>query len=47
MYPKNKGLQLLLVDPDDDLRFLLTTLLELTGCRVETAKNCTEAFARI
>ena len=47
MYPKKMGLQLMLVDPDDDLRFLLKTLLELAGCQVETAKNCTEAYARI
>ena len=41
------GLQLMLVDPDDDLRFLLKALLELTGCQVETATNCAEAVALI
>ena len=41
------GLRLMLVDPDEDLRFLLKALLELTGCRVETAKNCCEALALI
>lgn len=40
-------LQLILIDPDDDLRFLLKALLELTGCRVEAAKNYPEAFALI
>jgi two-component system, sensor histidine kinase len=40
-------LQLMLVDPDDDLRFLLKTLLELTGCRVEVAKNYSDALAKI
>lgn len=41
------GLRLMLVDPDDDLQFLLKALLELTGCRVDTAKNCCEALASI
>lgn len=41
------GLQLILVDPDEDLRVLLQTLLQLTGCRVRTAKNCGEAIALI
>lgn len=45
--PKKIGLQLMIVDPDDDLRFLLKALLELTGCKVETAKNCAEAIALI
>lgn len=45
--PTKIGLQLMLVDPDDDLRFLLKALLELTGCKVETAKNCAEAIALI
>jgi len=40
-------LRLMLIDPDDDLRFLLKTLLELSGCRVETAKNGSEAVALI
>lgn len=45
--PTKIGLQLMLVDPDDDLRFLLKALLELTGCKIETAKNCAEAIASI
>lgn len=43
----NPGLQLLLVEPDDDLRYLLQTLLELSGCAVETARNYREALVRI
>lgn len=43
----NPGLQLLLVEPDDDLRYLLQTLLELTGCAVETARSYREALVRI
>lgn len=39
------GLQVMLVDPDDDFRFLLKSLLELSACQVETAKNCDDAFA--
>lgn len=46
MSSKN-GLRLMLVDPDDDLLSLLKTLLELTGCRVETAKNGSQAIAVI
>lgn len=45
--PTTIGLQLVVVEPDDDLRFLLKALLELTGCRVEVAKNCAEALAVI
>lgn len=40
-------LQLMLVDPDDDLRFLLKTLLELTGCRVEAVQNYSNALVKI
>ncbi|NNG23340.1 response regulator [Telluria aromaticivorans] len=45
--PTKIGLQLMLVDPDDDLRLLLKTLLQMTGCRVRTAKNWGEAIALI
>lgn len=41
------GLRLMLVDPDDDLRFLLQALLELGGCQVATAKNAREGLALI
>lgn len=41
------GLQLILVDPDDDLSFLLKALLELSDCQVQTAKNSAEAVALI
>jgi CheY-like chemotaxis protein len=46
MSSKN-SLRLVLIDPDDDLRFLLKTLLEMTGCQVETAKNGSDAVAVI
>lgn len=44
MTTKN-GLKVMLVDPDDDFRFLLKALLELSACQVETAKNVADAFA--
>lgn len=40
-------LQLMLIDSDVDLLFLLKALLELTGCKVQTAKSYTEAFELI
>lgn len=43
----NLSLHLLLIEPDDDLRFLLQTLFGLTGCAVETAKTFREALACI
>lgn len=45
--PSLFSLQLMLVDPDDDLRFLLKTLLELSGCKVETACNYSEASSKV
>lgn len=44
---KKSGVQVMLVDSDDDFRFLLKALLELSACQVETAKNCDEAFAKM
>lgn len=41
------SLHVLLIEPDDDLRFLLQILLGLTGCAVETAKTYSDALERI
>lgn len=40
-----KNVKLLLVEPDNDLRYVLPALLETFGCTVATAKNGTEALA--
>lgn len=40
------SLQLMLIDPDDDLQFLLKVLLEVNGFHVETSASYTEALAR-
>lgn len=40
-------LRLMLIDSDSDSLFLLKTLIELTGCHVQTAQSYTEAFALI
>jgi CheY-like chemotaxis protein len=41
------SLQLMLVDPDEDLSFLLKTLLELSNCRVDIVKSWDAALAGI
>jgi CheY-like chemotaxis protein len=41
------ALRLLIVDPDDDLRSVMTTLFELMGCTVEAARNGAEAMAGV
>lgn len=40
-------LRLMFIDSDNDLLFLLKTLIERTGCKVETARSYTEAFSLI
>lgn len=40
-------LNLMLIDSDSDSLFLLKTLMELTGCHVQTAQSYTEAFSLI
>jgi CheY-like chemotaxis protein len=44
--PAKTGLYLLLIDPDEDLCFLVKSLLELAGCRVDTAGTCAEALEK-
>jgi CheY-like chemotaxis protein len=44
--PAKTGLHLLLIDPDEDLCFLLKSMLELTSCKVDTAGTCAEALEK-
>lgn len=43
--PSDTGLRLLFVEPDDDVRYVMSALLRLLGCNVKTAKNGVEALA--
>ncbi|MDQ3799703.1 MAG: PAS domain S-box protein [Acidobacteriota bacterium] len=46
-YPKLRGLQVLIVDDDEDARLLLTTIIEKSGASVLTAGSASEALAAL
>ncbi|NIA56710.1 response regulator [Massilia sp. TW-1] len=45
--PPHNGLRVLFVEPDDDLRYVMSTLLRLVGCNVRAAANGADALASI